>query len=95
MATFAEKLKAIETADESGDQLASLKAQKSMLISLMSRDDLDIRDLTQLSLNVTRLSIEVVRLEGLRREFSEEQDKEIDAVGFFNRAFGKEGKGLG
>lgn len=93
MSTFNEKLTAIVEADEAGDELASLKANKAMLISLMFDPNLELKERIKLSETVSKLGLEIVRLAGLTRTFSGEEEEDIDEVAYFNRIYGKEGKG--
>lgn len=91
---FKEALGALHQADSSGDQLAGLKAQKTLIISFMAEPGLESRDLASLMGSLSRVTSEIVKLEGLKRDFTEEEKTDFNSEAAFRHLFGKDSKGL-
>lgn len=91
--TFEQILDEIESADEAGDHLRSLKATKASMLYL-ARDEEDSRARRELLLSMRAVGNDIIKLEGLVREFSPEEESELDKLAMVQQLFGKEGVGL-
>lgn len=91
---FKSALSALQQADQSGDQLAGLKAQKTLIISFMAEPGLESKDLASLMGSLSRVTSEIVKLEGLRRDFTEDEEVDLSDEEIFRRVLGKGGVGL-
>ena len=94
MSDYDKHIRSLEASHSSGDQLESLKSMKGLLIELLSNsldEDFDSRDITQITTNLTKVSMEIVKLEGLRREFSGEEQDQLGFEEAFRKVVGKRG----
>lgn len=91
---FKKALEALQRADQSGDQLSGLKAQKTLIISFMSEPGLESKDLASLMGSLSKVTSEIVKLEGLRRDFTEDEEVDFSDEEIFRKVLGKGGVGL-
>lgn len=72
---FNKALKRLQEADDKGDLLGSLKAQKSMLISLLG--SADPKEVPSLMTSLSRTTADIIKQEGLSREVSDSDREDI------------------
>lgn len=83
---FQTALKRLQDADETGDLLGSLKAQKSILISLLSTAD--PKEVPQLMGSLSRTTADIIKQEGLTRKVSDQDHAEMSDEEAIRRVVG-------
>lgn len=58
---------------ESGDNLAVSKAQRFVIVTDLNNPSLEIREKTQLMSQLTKVNSDIIKLEGMKKEQSEEE----------------------
>lgn len=64
-------------ATEAGDNLAILKAQRLLLVKQLHGSELDVKDQVQLQNSLTRVNDFIIKLEGTKEVFDDEEEEEI------------------